>query len=114
MYKSNVKNVWWKEIKSGKKSVEGRLNKGKFAQFKKNDIVIWINTDNKKECKTKIVRITKYKNFYEYLINEGLRNTLPIKEITSIDKGVEIYYKYYSKEDELKYGILAIELKIIK
>ena len=114
MYKSNVKNIWWKEIKSGNKSVEGRLNKGKFAQFKKNDIVIWINIDNKKECKTKIVRITKYKNFHQYLINEGLRNTLPIKQITTIDKGVEIYYKYYSKEDELKYGILAIELKIIK
>ncbi len=33
MYKLNVKNIWWKEIKSGMKSVEGRLNKGKFAQF---------------------------------------------------------------------------------
>lgn len=113
MFKSNVKDVWWTEIKNGTKSVEGRLNKGKFAEFKKGDIVIWINSENKKKCKTKIIRISKYKTFYEYLINEGLRNTLPIKKITSIAKGVNIYYKYYTKSDEKKYGILAIELQII-
>lgn len=60
-------------------------------------------------CKTKIVGITKYKTFEDMIKNEGLKNTLP--GYKRVDKGVnEVYYKYYTKQDEEKYGVIAIKL----
>ena len=32
----------------------------------------------------------------------------------SINEGVNIYYKYFSKQDEELYKIIAIRLKVIK
>ena len=43
---------------------------------------------------------------------EGLKRTLP--DIKTIEDGIAIYHKYYTKEDETKYGILAIYIKIIE
>ena len=42
---------------------------------------------------------------------EGLRRTLP--GVSSIEKGKEIYYEFYSLEMEKEFGILAIEVKKI-
>ena len=44
-YTKNVGEPWFSLIKLGLKSVEGRLNKGEFSKFKKNDIVVWTNND---------------------------------------------------------------------
>ena len=39
------------------------------------------------------------------------KNCLPA--IDSIKEGENVYYKYYSKENEQEFGILAIRLQII-
>lgn len=96
LYKKHVSEPWFSYIKSGKKFVEGRLNKGSFAEFKVCDIVEWFN--DKKKIKTKRVGITKYKTFEDMNKKEGLKNTLP--GYKRVDKGVnEVYYKYYNKQD---------------
>ena len=110
-YTKHVSEPWFTFIKDGIKTVEGRLNKGSFAEMKKGDIIVWITSNSKIQVKTKIVAIHKYKTFYEYLQKERLKNTLP--NVNRIKKGESIYYQYYSKEDEKKYGVLAIRLKLI-
>ena len=52
---------------------------------------------------------TYYNTFNDYLVMEGLKRTLP--GIKSINDGVNIYYSFYSKEQENMYGVLAIEIK---
>ena len=104
----NVQEPWFTEIKNGNKKVEGRLNKGKFKDLKINDIIIWNN-----EFKTKIIRLTHYNNFYFYLINEGLRNTLPSKNIRSIESGLQVYHKFYTHDMEKEFGVLAIEIEAL-
>ena len=113
-YTKNVGEPWFSLIKLGLKSVEGRLNKGEFSKFKKNDVVVWTNNDfgNLRSVKTKIKSIRKYKTFNDYLSKEGLENCLPGFE--NIKNGENVYYKYYSKENEEEFGILAIRLQIIK
>ena len=59
-----------------------------------------------------ITSVHKYKSFHEYLEKEGLNKCLP--SIDNIEEGVKVYYKYYSKEDETKYNIIAIRFKIMK
>ena len=108
-YEISVSNPWFDYIKNKKKKVEGRLNKSVFAQLKKGDIVIFTYNDMK--IKTKIKRITKYNSFNDYLMQEGLRTTLP--NIKTIDEGIAIYREFYSEEKERDYGVLAIKIKQI-
>lgn len=108
-YTSTVSEPWFSYIASGKKTIEGRLNKGTFKLMQIGEIVKWINKD--KEVLTKIINIKKYNSFDEYLTKESIRNCLP--GITDINKGVEIYRKYYSIDDEKRYGVLAIHIELL-
>jgi len=104
----NVSEPWFSFIKNKKKRIEGRLNKGTFSQLKKGDIIKFRNKDD--SFIAKIRKIVKYKTFEEYLMKEGLKRTLPT--VKTINEGVNIYYQYYSKDQEKEYGILAIYIKV--
>ena len=115
-FKKHVSNPWFTLIKEGKKTSEGRLNKGQFSKMKKGDIVEWFNMEKEitKKVKTKIIDVITYDSFYDCIKNEKLENILPIPEITTIQEGVDnVYYKYYSQTDENLHGVLAIRIKVI-
>jgi ASC-1-like (ASCH) protein len=107
--KFNVQNPWFDHIKNNKKTVEGRLNKGGFKNLKVDQLLIFENDG--KSVLVKIKKINLYKSFESYLMQEGLRKTLP--GIETIQDGVNIYRKFYSAEMEQQYGILAIHIKKI-
>lgn len=107
----NVQDPWFSHIKAGRKSIEGRLNKGKFASLKKGQYVRW--TNNNKSVLTKITGIRIYSTFHKMLINEGLRNVLPEPRIKTLEDGEAIYYGFYTREKEAEFGILAIELVVV-
>ena len=99
----NVDEGWFKYILDGTKTIEGRLNKNKFKLMRNGDIIIF-NGIIKKE----VISVRYYNSFEEYLINEGIDKCLP--EVVDINDGINIYREFYSFEDEIKYGIVAIEL----
>lgn len=103
----NVQEPYFSLIKSGQKTVEGRLGKDKYFTFKHGDKVVF-NSNLETEIKTMV----KYKSFKEMLIFEGLKNVLP--EVQTLEEGEQIYYQFYTKEDELKYGVVAICLTKLK
>ncbi len=105
----NVQNPWFQYIKNKDKKIEGRLNKGIFKSFVKGEKIKIVNGND--FVIAKIKKIRKYNSFEEYLTQEGLRKTLP--NINTIQQGCDIYYKFYTKEQEKEFGILAIEIKII-
>jgi ASC-1-like (ASCH) protein len=105
----NVSEPWFSLIKKGRKKIEGRLNKGTFSELKKGDIIMFKNDND--SCKAKITGIKHYDTFHEYLTMEGLKRTLP--GIKTIEEGVNIYYKYYTKDMEKQFKILAIYIKRI-
>jgi len=114
-YKKNLSEPWFTLIMLGLKKVEGRLNKGDFKNMKKNDLIIWMNDDFgfHREFKTKIIKITKYDTFENYLIKEKLINTLPI--IDTIENGLKVYNKYFPNMyiDEKTMGVLVLKLQLI-
>jgi ASC-1-like (ASCH) protein len=107
----SVSEPWFSHIKHKKKKIEGRLNKGKFAELKKDQIIKIKNSDSSDSFSVKIRKIRLYKTFEEYLSQEGLKRTLP--GIKSIEEGIGVYRKFYSKENEESYGIVAISVKYI-
>ena len=114
LYTKNLSEPWFTLIKLGIKKCEGRLNKGDFSEMKKSDIILFENNDFgfSRSFRCKIKHIRDYTTFEKYLENETLKKCLP--GIDTIEDGVNIYYKYYKKEDEEKYKIKAIRIKVIK
>ena len=110
----NISEPWFSLIKVGLKSVEGRLNKGDFMSLNRGDILTITNNELgfNRTYQIKITSIHKYKTFSEYLEKEKLEKCLP--GIDTIEEGIKVYYKYYSKHDEEKYTIIAIRFRIIK
>ena len=111
-YIEHLSEPWFTLISLGLKKVEGRKNKGKFKDMQVGEIIQWFNSDFKERTiQTKITRKKEYKTFKEYLKKEGLQRCSP--GIPSMKHALSVYFKYYTKEDEKKYGVIAIQLEII-
>lgn len=107
VYEKNLSEPWFSLIKLKMKSVEGRLNKGDFANMKVGDSIIFTNVELgfERKFKVEIKNIVNYETFYEYLEHETLEKCLP--GVDTMEEGLNVYYKYYSQEDEMKYKIKA-------
>lgn len=111
-YIENLSEPWFTLISLGLKTVEGRKNKGRFKEMKIGDIVQWTNNDfAPRTVLTEITGKAKYRTFIEYLEAEGLDKCLP--SIKDLDTGLSVYYKYFTKEDEKEFGVIAIRLKLL-
>lgn len=97
-------------IKNGTKTIELRLNDEKRSIIKENDIILFENRKNAEIIKTKVIKLHKYNSFAELY-----------KHFDKVSLGYnyneEVSYKdmekYYSKEEQDKYGVLGIEIKLI-
>jgi ASC-1-like (ASCH) protein len=112
-YKEHLSEPWVSLVSVGAKTVEGRKNKGRFKDMKVGDLVIWENSDfsQKRTVITKIIKKVEYRTFREYLEREGLNKCLP--SIYRIEQGIDMYYNYYTKEEEEAYGVVAIHIETI-
>ena len=111
-YVENLSEPWFTLISLGLKTIEGRKNKGVFKEMKVGELIKWENNNfNPRTVTTRITKKTEYPTFKEYLEKEGLDKCLP--GIKNIEDGLSVYFKYYTKEDEEKYGVIAIQLELI-
>lgn len=106
----SLADPWFNLVKSGQKTIEGRLKKDKFVTIKPNDNWVVFNHDKSEHFFIRVNEVISYNSFEEYLSQEGLKRTLP--NVRSIEEGVEIYRQYYSEEQEMTYGIIAIGLSV--
>ena len=115
IYKKHLSEPWFSLLFMGCKTVEGRLHHEDWEKMRQGDIIEWYNLDFTpmfdRQFKTIILSKKVYPSFESYLTNEGMQKTLP--SIKNINDGLKIYYNYYKPEDEKKFGITAIELKVI-
>lgn len=111
-YTEKLSEPWFTLISLGLKTVEGRKNKGIFKAMNVGDLIEWVNYDfGPRNIKTRVVRKAVYKTFEEYLTSEGLQKCLP--GMPSIEHGLKVYFKYFTKEQEAEFGVVAIELKLV-
>ncbi len=109
------------DIIAGRKTIEGRLNKGKFAEYKVGDTVSLrrdirgsdgILRDGEPNAVTvEVVAIRNYSGFLTMVEAEGFRKVIPLA--TSAKDAADEYNKYYSAEDQRTFGVLAIEVRPI-
>ena len=98
-------------IKSGKKTIELRLYDEKRQQVKTGDNIIFTNTATGEILNTTILKLHRFDTFDE------LYNSLPLLICGYTTENVEKanpadMEQYYSKEEQEKYGVVGIELRL--
>jgi ASC-1-like (ASCH) protein len=103
----NVQEPYLTYIREGIKTIEGRLNKGKFKDIQVGDILIISGINNKYIIKSKNL----YNTFLVMVDIEGFERVIPDKK-NSVD-AANVYYKFFTKEQESEFGVVAIEIEKI-
>lgn len=119
-WQAGRESVLLDDMIAGRKTIEGRLNRGKFAEYQVGDTVRLrrdyrdangILHDGEPDAAiVKIVAIRSYASFVELTAKEDYRLVIPSAE--SAQAAAEVYSRYYSPEDQRCYGVLAIEVRI--
>lgn len=112
MLKLLVQQHYFDAIKSGQKTVEGRLNKPRY-----NDLVIGMQLQfeglEKEVVTCVIMGINRYPDFASMLAAEGVEAMLP--GVASLQEGVKLYESFPGyKQDVQQVGALAIRIRVIK
>ena len=109
------------DIIAGHKTIEGRLNRGKFAEYRVSDIVS-LRRDYRDEAgvlrdgapdvvRVEIVAIRHYKTFLDMVRTEGYQKVIP--SAGSAEEAAAEYDKYYTTADQAAHGVLAIEVRLL-
>ena len=109
-YNMNLNNDVFNLIKAGTKTIEMRLNDEKRQLLKENDLIEFTNRTTLEVILTKVVKLYKFPSFAELYKNFD-------KVSLGYDKNdvanPEDMGKYYSKEEQDKYGVIGIEIRVI-
>lgn len=120
-WESGVESRILDDIIAGRKTIEGRLNRGKFAEYKPGDQV-WLRRDYRDEkgvlrdgeprqVLVEVTAIRHYETSLAMVTAEGFKNVIPYAGAP--EEAAAEYDTYYSAEDQAKYGVLAIEFTLL-
>lgn len=121
IYESGKESAQLDDILAGKRTIEGRLCRGKFAQYQVGDRV-WLRRDYRddygilhdgepRQALIEIVGIRRYSTFAEMLQGEGYKKVIPYAE--NIEEAAAEFNRYYSTDEQQQYGVLAIESALV-
>lgn len=105
IFRMKLQNEPFKQIKKEIKKIEIRLNDEKRKIFEINDYIEFTNITTLEIMFVKITNLCHFESF-EDLFNYFDKSTLGCGSY-------EEMYKYYSREEENKYGVLGIEIKVL-
>ena len=101
-------------IKSGRKTIELRLNDEKRQCISTGDEIEFSNTENNNlKLLTQVIAIHRFNSFEELYQNLPLLKCGYTEDDISSAKSSDMDF-YYSKKQQNKYGVLGIELKVIE
>lgn len=109
-----LKKPYIYQIRSGKKTVEGRIYAGSILNYREGGMLRFFYTQNPRDDVTcKITKIEKFSSFRQMLESCGVQNCLP--EVGGdLEKGVRVYENIPSyKERAKEQGVAAIHLQVI-
>ncbi len=100
-------------IKQGDKTIELRLYDEKRRRIRAGDQIVFTNTATGETLDTTVVKLHRFDSF------EELYNALPLFKCGYIPEDIETAHpsdmkQYYSAEEQEKYGVVGIEIQVIK
>ncbi len=110
-HEMKLHNGPFKKIKNGTKQIELSLNDEKRQLLKIKDLIEFTNRKTSEQMLVEIKNIYHYPSFEE-LYKRFDKVDMGYKE--DEDANPKDMEKYYSKEEQEKYGVLGIEIKKVK
>ena len=100
-------------IACGRKTIELRLNDEKRRQISVGDEIIFSRTDREETLRCRVLALHAYPSF------EELYKFFPLTSFGYAEEDVANASPadmdaYYTKEEQIKYGVLGIEIRLIK
>ena len=111
IHQMKLKNDHFERIKSGKKIIEIRLYDEKRRKIKENDYIVFTNLESGEIIKVKVIKLHLFNTFKELFDNFD-NSYFGHDENEKIS--YERMYDYYTKEEEKEYGVVGIEIKLVK
>ncbi len=110
-YKMKLQPKYYDDILYGTKRIELRLYDEKRQNLKLGDIIEFIKEPELKESfKAKVVGLLRYSTFEELMEDFDI-SVLADKNMTR-KKLLDTLEKFYSKEEQEKYGVLGIKIEL--
>lgn len=109
-YHSKVSDSTFQDIKSGKILIETRLNDEAHRKIRPSDMIIFMNRSTGKEVVAKVVGLLKFNSFVE-LFNTYTPDKFGADNVPEL---LDRVYAVYSKEDEMKQGVLGIKIHVLR
>ena len=111
MHKMKLRDKPFKSIKAGTKTIELRLYDEKRKLLNAGDVIEFTNIDTKEVIKVEILQLHRFNNFDDLY-----------KHFNKVSMGYEEnevanpsdMEEYYSKEEQQEYGVVGIEIKLLK
>lgn len=111
IHKMKLRDKPFKSIKAGTKTIELRLYDEKRKLLNAGDVIEFTNIDTKEVIKVEILQLHRFNNFDDLY-----------KHFNKISMGYEEnevanpsdMEEYYSKEEQQEYGVVGIEIKLLK
>ena len=111
MHEMRLNNGPFELIKNGTKTIEIRLNDEKRRLLKEGDIIEFENRATKEKLKTKVIKLHKFDNFEELYKHFDKISLGYAEDEIAEPKDME---QYYPQDKQKQYGVLGIEIKVIK
>ena len=112
IHEMKLQSIYFDKIKNGQKIYEIRLNDEKRQLLNKGDIIIFKKENDLNQNLQTIIKDLIYFNSFNDMVS-----TLSPKQIgfenNSKDEIIDIYHSFYSTDDEIKYGVVAIKVEVI-
>lgn len=100
-------------IQEGTKTVEGRINSGRFRRVSPEDRIRFFDRNQPDfGVLCEITGIRKYPDFRSMLMSEGFQQMIP--DVSTLEEAVNVYNAIPSYRERVrKSGVLALRLKVI-
>ena len=108
-YVMNLNPLPFETVKSGKKTVEMRLNDERRRYIDKGDFILFVNTETKEELFVNFEARYEYHDFYELYANHD-KQTIGYSEDDVADPADML--EYYTEEKIKEHGVLAILISL--
>lgn len=107
----HLDNEYYELIKNETKNIELRLNDEKRKKLKIGDIIEFENRRNQEKIYCRVVQL-HYAETFEKLYDYFKDNDIKDEQLGNVS--TSLLEKFYSKEEQHKYGVVGIEIKKLK
>ena len=111
-HKMNLYTEPFEMIQNGQKTIELRLNDEKLRQIKVGNIIEFTQAETGETLLAEVIRLYNYHSFAE------LYRDLPLLKCGYTESNIvsakpEDMDLYYTPEQQIKYGVIGIEIRVI-